>query len=253
MKLFAAGGESRISFLPKEMARIPYILFSFYTLKKYSDITPHMQLMKRAAISILDSGAFSFLYGAGKNEDTDLTAYIADYIKTVKGYGIKNYIELDLDGKYNLATINSLRKEMEKKIGWPAIPCWHVSRGKEELLKLAREYDYIAIGGLVRAKREEIINAVVTTLRGESKIPKIHLMGVHEKKYFNSIFYSCDSSEALAGIRGGRIVRFSQGDFYSVRNNNRLPYKTAVKLSIEAQIAAAKYYDERHYGEKAVI
>lgn len=50
-----------------------------------------------------------------------------------------------------------MRAMLEKGTGKKCIPVWHKSRGLEEWRKLTKEYDYVAIGGIVtkEIKRKE--------------------------------------------------------------------------------------------------
>ena len=186
------------------------------------------------------------LYGAGKNDHIDLNKYLSDYISIVKVSGIEHFVELDLDGKYDTETINAIRRELEKHVGKKAIPCWHYQRGEEELLRLARDYDYIALGGLTKDKRAEILGLASKTIRSGGRIPKIHLMGVHEPKYFNDIFYSCDCSQPVNGMAQRMGCRFAAGTFKYTKCYG-MYWKLALKHCMEAELAAVKFYDDLKY------
>lgn len=120
----------------------PYILESFY----YADADTE-RLMPYFGDFLLDSGAFTFMQGKGGDVDWD--DYIERYANFINRNKVEKFFELDIDSVIGCEKVKEIRKRLETLTGKQSIPVWHVSRGKEEFIRHAQEYPYIAIGGLV--------------------------------------------------------------------------------------------------------
>ena len=133
-----------------------YVLDSFFYLKattekKKQSIDVYMNWLKQSKMFLLDSGAFSFIEKCRKGKsftDSDMGKYLDDYIDFINKYDIKYFFELDVDCLYDYEKVKQIRKYLEYKTNKKCIPVWHKSRGMEEWIKMTKEYDYVAIGGI---------------------------------------------------------------------------------------------------------
>lgn len=148
MKIFMAGTYSHKYVV--EEHKNDYILESFYSIKEWQ-----IPYIKECKMFLLDSGAFTFM-NSNKGK-TDFNQYLKDYINFINKYDIKYFFELDIDSIVGHEKVKEMRAVLEKGTGKKCIPVWHKSRGLEEWRKLTKEYDYVAIGGIVtkEIKRKE--------------------------------------------------------------------------------------------------
>ena len=77
---------------------------------------------------LLDSGAFTFMSGAGV---VDFDKYVEGYAAFIKKWNVKNFFELDIDSVVGIREVERLREKLERLSGRKPIPVWHKSRGKE--------------------------------------------------------------------------------------------------------------------------
>ena len=97
---------------------------------------------------ILDSGAFTYLNGT-KTGNIDWDKYIDEYANFINQYKIDLFFELDIDSIVGLKEVERLRAKLESITNKQCIPVWHKSRGLDYWEKMVKEYDYVAIGGIV--------------------------------------------------------------------------------------------------------
>ena len=134
-RLFGDGWESRVA---------PHVnlLESFFYVKDWQTRNIH-----RFKSFILDSGAFTFRESAGRKR-VDWDEYIDRYAAYVRENKVGNYFDLDIDMIVGYERVVAMRRRLESLVGWPCMPVWHLSYGKDEWLRLCDEYDYVAIGGI---------------------------------------------------------------------------------------------------------
>lgn len=129
-----------------------YLLETFYEGEK--DCLEAMQTVGREGF-LLDSGAFSYINGKQITK-SDMDNYVKKYICFIKKYDVKYFFEMDVDSIFGIEAVEQWRKQIEIQTGKKCIPVWHKQRGVEYWKKMCKEYDYIAIGGLViGAKKQE--------------------------------------------------------------------------------------------------
>ena len=171
------------------------------------------ELRSLADFFILDSGAFSMLYGNKKNVDID--QYCTEYIDFVKRKQIYNYVELDLYNTLGTEKTEQLRARLEQEVGWKPIPVFHKEKGLEYYKKLIREYDYVAIGGISgRGKDLYNLNIFVELVKMAKKENcKIHGLGFTSSRQLPKLhLYSVDSKTWLAALRYGGAVDVFDGE-----------------------------------------
>lgn len=97
---------------------------------------------------MLDSGAFSYINSKNTN-NVNWDEYIESYAEFINNHNIKLFMELDIDSVVGIKEVERLRNKLERLTNKQCIPVWHKSRGKDYWLKMIKEYDYVAIGGIV--------------------------------------------------------------------------------------------------------
>ena len=183
----------------------PYILESFY----YADADTE-RLIPHFGDFMLDSGAFTFMQGkATLNWDEYVERY-ADFVIRNK---VEKYFELDIDSVVGYEQVKKYRSRLEALTGRQPIPVWHNSRGKDEFVNCAKEYPYVAIGGLVGGKSEyarELWKYFPWFIdRAHECGAKLHALGFTSldgimKYHFDSV----DSTAWTTGNRFGYIYHF---------------------------------------------
>ena len=204
MKVCLAAPSSR-KFLTSEYHHCKYMLESFYSMKDWL-----IPVIKQCEFFMLDSGAFTFM-SSNKGEKIDFDDYLTKYINFINKHDIKYFFELDIDVVVGLEEVERLRRRLEKETNKKCIPVWHRSRGKEYFINLCKEYDYVAIGGIVT---KEIMPNEYKYFRwfidtAHSYNCKIHGLGfTNLKGMYIYNFDSVDSTNWCSGGRFGSLYHF---------------------------------------------
>lgn len=208
MKLYFAGTYTRNRvFKPYIDANI-----NFYMLESFYYILPWQfdWIKTNNTRFILDSGAFSFMNGK-VDVTNSLQQYISDYIKCINENSIKNYIELDLDSIMPLKDVEKIRFDIESKTHVKSIPVWHASRGEDYFHDMCKEYETVAIGGIVT---KEIPKSKFGIFHNLINIAhkygcSIHGLGIGSPTVIQKYnFDSVDSTAWLAGSIGKKLYHF---------------------------------------------
>ena len=212
MKLYLAGSNGREKLIEnnlKELQEKKYkvnILESFY----YIDDTI-IKFIPYFDNFLLDSGAYTFMANS-KNKDINWDEYVEKYAKFINDYDIKLFFELDIDKLVGLKEVERLRNKLEALTKKQCIPVWHKSRGLDYYKKMCKNYDYIAIGGIVV---KEITSKEYKYFTPLLKIAKKNNCKVHGLGFTNLKglikyhFYSVDSTAWTTGNRFGAIYKFN--------------------------------------------
>ena len=222
------------------------ILESFY----YARNNPTIQkLIPYLGRFLLDSGAFSFMEGKAA---VDWDGYIEEYAGFINRHKIDLFFELDIDSVVGLKEVERLRARLESLTGKQPIPVWHKGRGKEYFIRMAKEYGYIALGGIVSQEipRKNYEAAFPWFIReAHNNGAKIHglgytsIEGLH-KYHFDSV----DSTAWLYGNRGGYLYKFQPktGDFGKIQapNGHRLKSTEAALWNFNEWIKFQKYAEK---------
>lgn len=185
----------------------PYILESFY----YADATTE-KLIPYYGDFLLDSGAFTFMMGSKNCKTLKWDEYANKYADFIKQNNVKKYFELDIDSIVGYEQVKILRNRLQKATGIQPIPVWHKSQRKEEFLRMADEYPYVALGGIVSKEwsKDEYKYFPWFINEAHKRGAKIHGLGFTNlegiKKYH---FDSVDSTAWLSGNRFGHIYQFN--------------------------------------------
>ncbi len=205
MKIFLAG-ISNAKFLEETLNQVPYILESFYYIKEWQ-----LPLIKNAKMFLLDSGAFTFM-NSEKDKKIDWDAYIERYAKFINDNNIEYFFELDIDVVVGIDEVIRLRNKLEKLTNKKCIPVWHKSRGIDSWKEICKNYDYVAIGGIVVGEitKEEYKYFTPLLKIAKKYNTKVHALGFTSTKELNRYnFYSVDSTSWSSGGRFGQVNKFT--------------------------------------------
>lgn len=204
MKVLLAAPSSR-KFLVDEFYKCKYFLESFYSMEDWL-----IPVIKKCEFFMLDSGAFSFMNSKG-NKKIDFDEYLTKYIDFINKYDIQHFFELDIDSIVGLDEVERLRKRLETETGKKCIPVWHKSRGKEYFIDLCKNYDYIAIGGIVTKEIKPVDYKYFRWFIDTAHFYncKIHGLGFTNLKGIKKYnFDSVDSTNWCTGGKFGTLYQF---------------------------------------------
>ena len=183
------------------------ILESFYYVAEWQ--TRNIHRFKRL---LLDSGAFTFAFGAGASENIVWEEYADRYAAYVKANGIMDYLELDIDKLVGYPKVRELRDRIEVATGLPCRPVWHVERGKDEWFRLCDQYETVAIGGIATREGRKRLDPYLRTLVREAhkRGAEVHGLGYTSMARLHEIgFDSVDSTAWLWGNKSGCVYRWN--------------------------------------------
>lgn len=207
MQLFLAGvapWRSGGGYDPIIREHKPFILESFY----YVDADTE-RLLPYYGDFLLDSGAFTFMQGKGGSPDWD--EYVKRYADFIKRNNVEKFFELDIDSVVGYDRVKEIRRKLENLVGRQSIPVWHISRGVQEFRKMADEYPYVAIGGIVSKEiTPDKYDAFIPLIKeAHKRQAKIHGLGfTHIDKLQKYHFDSVDSTAWTTGNRFGYLYYF---------------------------------------------
>ena len=197
---------------------------------------------------LLDSGAFTFMVNSNKKE-INWDQYVEKYGKFVKENNIKHFFELDIDVLVGIKEVERLRNKLEKIAGRKCIPVWHKSRGLDYYKKMIKEYDYIAIGGIVTKEiRPKDYDIFIPLLKlAKENNCKVHGLGFTREKLLKKYhFYSVDSTAWTTGNRFGFVYKFRNGEMKKIDK----PAGTRVKARQVAVNNFIEWIKFSNYAEK---
>lgn len=180
------------------------ILESFYYADEWTE-----RVIPKLSRFLLDSGAFTF-FSQGKRVDWD--DYLTRYISFIKKNRVERFFELDIDPLVGYKKVLEMREHLESETGRKCIPVWHKSRGKAAFLEMCRDYDYVAIGGIVSGeiKKADYRYFPWFIQQAHQNGAKIHGLGFTnlagvEQYHFDSV----DSTAWTCGNRFGKMYCFN--------------------------------------------
>lgn len=240
MKIYNALSYSIKSDLRYYGENINRALVSYHAIRQspghIDAMTQHSRL--RGAF-FLDSGAFSAK-----------TANVAIDVDEYGEFIIKNrpifhcYANLDIIG--DAKGTNKNQRYLESK-GLAPLPVFHFGSDLLELELLAREYDYICLGGLVPlARQTKVLKNWLDKCFSIIKLRKnkIHLFGITSREILMRYpAYSCDSTSAFEGSIRGSISdilsgkklneKFDPRAFRVMDRNSKLFYRDRVNFMMK--------------------
>ncbi len=218
MKVCLASFSTR-KFLIDDAKHCKYLLESFYSMADWL-----IPIIKNCEFFLLDSGAFTFMNNCKTKGNVDFNEYLTKYIQFINENDIKYFFELDVDVIVGYEEVKKLRKRLEAETGKKCIPVWHKSRGKEEFIEMCKEYDYVAIGGIVtkeiKPNEYKYFKWFIDT--AHSYGCKIHGLGfTNSSGLFIYNFDSVDSTSWISGGRFGTLYKFTGREIKQVNTQDR--------------------------------
>lgn len=244
-KLFIAG-TSQHGYIYNHF-EIPYVLESFFYINEV--VANRIQNYKTF---LLDSGGFTF--GASQNKSiNDVDDYVERYIKFIKKYDVKYYMELDIENIIGKEKTIYYRNKLEQSTGKPSIPVWNVYRGMDAWYRYCENYDYISIGRISGSGLRKYPEKIKTLLKiAEIHNTKVHLLGMTEPNIEQYNCYSVDSTSWLSGGRFGSMYRFNGRcmEAYNKKDNQRLRhgYKANNLHNLKEWLKYQKHLDKQYKG-----
>lgn len=223
-----------------------YILESFYSIADWQK-----PLINRFKGFLLDSGAFTFLNAGKGKANVDFERYADAYAEFIKSYGIKRYFELDIDAIVGLKEVERLRNRIENRVGWQSIPVWHIHRGKQYFLDMVKEYQYVAIGGIVTKEiPTKLYERMFPWFINNAHKSKCFIHGLGYTNTNNLTVYHFDSVDSptwTAGRRYGEVSWFNKGMIYRRKGKNigrKIKDTTSINwFSFQEWVKYQKYAD----------
>lgn len=207
---------------------------------------------QRSVDLFLDSGAYSAMT---QGVNINLQDYI-DFVKKHLDY-ISVYANLDVIGDAE-ASEKNLREMMRQ--GLTPLPVYHVSDCRPDMLRaMVREFEYIAIGGMVATGAystsgkilDELFSTILCDDHGMPKC-KVHGFGVTKLSWLIRYpWYSVDSTSWVVTGRTGAVYvpRFRSGSWVYMEN----PWKVAVSTRSPSKKEAGQHIDTFSASERQVI
>lgn len=225
------------------------ILESFYYCRD-NDWLP--RLLPHLGDFMLDSGAFTFMYGKDR---VDWDKYTEDYAAWINQHKIEKFFELDIDSVVGLKEVERLRAKLERLTSRQPIPVWHITRGMDYFFASARDYPYVALGGIVGEKKSSARYKTYQKSfpwfiqKAHEAGAKIHGLGytsIEGLKIYH--FDSVDSTAWLYGNRGGYLYKFNPKtgnmDKICAPAGHRLKSTEAAKWNFNEWIKFQKYAEK---------
>lgn len=209
------------------------ILLSFYD---FQSLSPKKEeffelCLAKSRFFLLDSGAFSMLYGTRGVKDVN--NYVDKYIALIQRYKIENCIELDLYNVIGKSETEQIRAKIEDRLGRQIIPVFHKSLKLDYYEQLTKQYSYIAIGGIAIRGRGGLNVSVFNKLNTIARENNCKTHGLGYTSLANlryTGFYSVDSTSWISPLRYGHMFHvFKDGVIKPVKsekgktnNNNEM-------------------------------
>jgi len=255
MKIYLAGFKPWYSPNINEYDNIieeqkPYVLDSFYSMWKKSSVQSTDKWIKKLFPFfkgfMLDSGVFTFLNTRGfEARETNWDNYIEEYAAFINKYNINLFIELDIDAFVGIEKVEKYRYILEKLTNKKSIPVWHRSRGLDYWKKMVKEYNYVAIGGMVNKEiKSNEYNIFNTLLKIAAKNNcKVHGLGFTNMKGMQKYkFYSVDSTAWIGGNKYGFLYQFKNDIMTKIEPpKKRIKYKEVAYHNFTEWLKFIKY------------
>lgn len=220
MKIFLAMGSGlsvgRLEALYEKFMQSKYLLQSYYYMKENQ-----LPIIQNCKMFLLDSGAFTYM---NSGSTTNIDTYLDKYINFINKYDIKYFFEMDTDVVHGLSKVEKMRYKLEKETGKKCIPVWHKQRGIQYYIDLCKNYDYIAIGGIVtkEIRPSEYIYFPKLLNTAKKYNCKVHGLGFTRTKLLNKYkFYSVDSTSWNSCFTYAKIFSYKNGEMKQVQYRDK--------------------------------
>jgi hypothetical protein len=205
----------------------PALLVSYYYAEPF--------LARRADYAyrdwVLDSGAFT---ANAQGEPIDLDAYIAKCQELLAtDPTLTEVFALDVIGDWKASAANT---DKMWEAGIPAVPCFHMGSPEEELVRLAKTYPKIALGGVV-GLREDVRIEWAGQCFARVWPKKVHGFGFGGRKAILAIpWHSVDATNwELGPCKFGQWRTFGKLSVRGSSQNLRVEIEHYLRLEREAR------------------
>lgn len=202
-KIFIAGiGHSKERAINRKFI-IPYILDSIidFPVQPSKLVRQYFDYIKSNNIQyLLDSGAFSYMNQPKKS--FNLQDHLKQYCYYINEFDLTNFIELDLDVFMSIEEVENIRKKIFLETHKQPIVVFHEGRGHDYWLKMCKENDYVAIGGLASKpetntpQRQQILDDMCNEAHQYNT--KVHGLGFTPLALLNSHTMFCDTVDSTS-------------------------------------------------------
>lgn len=221
----------------------PCILESFFYVTKWLD-----EYITHEWDFLLDSGAFTYMTSKKKETNVDWEDYIDRYAAYINRLDIEKFFELDIDSVVGIKEVLRIRAKLERLTQKRCIPVWHRARGKQAFIDMCKDYDYVAIGGIVskeiKRKEHPVFRPLINIAHKHNA--KIHGLGYTNlaglKKYK---FDSVDSTNWTYGGQYSLLYHFNGVDFDQHKIVPRIIGRVIEKHNIQEWLKFQRY--ARHH------
>ena len=211
MRYYMAGLSPHLKYI-MDLPKPKYVLDSFFYIRKLPDEKIH-QLLSLVDYDmdrfLLDSGAFTLMRQKVKG-NINIEKYIGEYTTFIKKWGIKNFVEMDLDWLMPLSKVEEYRKMIDEGAGRKCMPVFHHSRGIDYLKWTCENYDYFCTGtnDMKTRNPENYAKLQMITDIVHSYGKELHGLGFSGMNLKRFRFDSVDATNWLMGAQYGLLYRF---------------------------------------------
>lgn len=229
----------------------PYMLSSYYYCRDDTSFQPTgFRIRDKLKTLLLDSGAYTFMDKISQDpQEVDWVEYTDQYAEFINTHDIDLFVELDIDNVVGLQRVRELRRRLERAVGRDCIPIWHKSRGKEAFVRIAKEYDYIGVGGIVAGEFSEDEYKYFNWLtdKAHDHGAKIHGMGFTPSNIAEYGFDSVDSTSWLTAQQYGTVHQFTGAGLTQISREGRSKYPENTRHNFKEWVKYARYLDKRNH------
>ncbi len=215
---------------PARLMSFHYIILELFGCREMYALTIRRKMKDKKVDLFLDSGAFSAM-------TQGVVIDLKEYIKFIKEHEehLEVYANLDVIGDADATWRN--QQQMEKA-GLSPLPCFHFGEDIKHLQRYLKNYEYIALGGMVgwpSGQLSQWLDEMYTKyICGEDGLPrvKVHGFGLTSFKLMCRYpWYSVDSTSWVVTGRMGAVMvpkpwQGVLGEVWKVTVSSRSPSKS---------------------------
>lgn len=238
--------------------KIPYILDSIIDLPVQPSklVRQYFDYINKNNIEyMLDSSAFSYMNNPKKT--LKLTELLDKYCYYINEFDIHNFFELDLDIFMSLDEVENIRKKIYSETHKLPIIVYHENRGHDYWIKMCKENQFIAIGGIVTSKKgnDPAYQKILLDLCDEAHSygTKVHGLGFTPLNLLNQhtmFFDTVDSTSWNAGKFG---KSFNLNECHQLISTNTLRNTFSATEAQEEDLKVWATFATDYQGETRII